>query len=230
MNGEHVASKDRGKMMAKWRATLGWSVAECAKRIEASTRTVSAFESGAQVMPDARWRLLVHEVSAAIAGMRGPELVVVMSTGQTPLDVVSSDNYAGYALSEDGKEGMIASHCISRLNGSHELHRQLFKVRANKHVIDAIQRWEAARQMEPDQAGASMYSWLMRRVLQQELMNPALAPLKAAIADAKAALDKAVKDNKSELVRAQLLRAWDVATANLMGEVARATGSAGLKE
>lgn len=225
---QSVAPESRGKLMLKWRTTLGWNVGEAAKRVGVSTRTISAIESGAQIMQDSRWRLFVHEVLAEITSARYPEMVVVLSKQQTPsdlqipLDVVSSDNYAGYAISDDGKEGLIASYSVNRLTGAPEVHRQRFFVEPNLHVIRAIERWEAARQeATPDRTSFEVQRWLMRRVLKGELHNPELIQLKEAIAVAKAELDQA--SEASDAVRAELIHKLDMAIADLMEAVAKAT-------
>lgn len=217
---ENVAPEDRGILLLKWRTTLGWNVVEAAKRVGVSTRTISAVESSSQVMPHSRWRLFVHEVLAEINRDHFAEMVVVVSEQQTLLDVVSKDNYAGYALSDDGKTGLIASYSINRLSGAPELHRQRFLVKENPDVIRAIERWEADRQeASPDRAMFEMQRWLMRRVLKGELENPELTRLKMAINEAKAELERA--NNTSEEVRTQLMHKLDVAIADLMEAVAK---------
>ncbi|OPB06461.1 helix-turn-helix domain-containing protein [Pseudomonas synxantha] len=219
---EGVAPEDRGRLVLKWRTTAGWSVGETAKRVGVSTRTISAVESGAQVMSDSRWRLFVHEVLAELNHSNQVQVVVVLSEQQLPLDVVSSGNYAGYAISEDGETALIASYSINRVSGAPEVHRQRFSVKSNPHVIRAIEQWEAASQGNAQgNAAFQMQRWLMRRVLQGELSNPKLTDLKAAINDAKGELEKANKE--PEDVRAKLARKLDLAIADLMEAVAQAT-------
>ncbi|RJG08651.1 XRE family transcriptional regulator [Pseudomonas cavernicola] len=218
-----VAPEGRGKLMLKWRTTLGWSVGEVAKRVGVSTRTISSVESGSQIMPDARWRLLVHEVAAEVQRGDSLDCVVVLGERQTPIDVVSSDNYAGYTVSEDGRTALIASHSINR-QGTPELHRQRFSVELNHHVIRAIERWETARQEEipsNQRAAYDMQRWLMRMVLKGELNNPNLTKLKAAINDAKSELEHAT--DEPEDVRLKLMNKMDRAIAELMEEVAKST-------
>lgn len=229
---EEITPQMRGKKMAKWRHVLGWSVGEVARRIGSSTRTVSAVESDAQVMSDARWRLFLHEVRAAVSERDAAEFVVVLAKDQSMLDVVSSDNYAGYGVSDDGATGLIASHSVSRLTGASELHRQLFPVSENHHVIEAALRWNARREDSVrfgdggERTAAAMSEWLTRRVLKRELMNPQIIPLKAAISEAKAQLDRAIKNREPDEVRESLMRQLDRATANLMEIIAKGTDDA----
>jgi DNA-binding XRE family transcriptional regulator len=218
---QSVVPENRGKLVLKWRTTLGWSIGEAAKRVGVSTRTISAIESGAQVMPDSRWRLFVHEVIASIQKKHVPDMVVVLSEQQAPLDVVSIDNYAGYALGDNGETALIASYSVNRQSGAPEVHRQRFPIKPNAHVICAIERWEAVRQEETsDRAAFDMQRWLMRRVLEGELRNPELTSLKAAISEAKAELEQA--NDESAEVRSQLIHKLDVAIADLMEAVAKA--------
>lgn len=223
LNDQSVAPEERGKLLLKWRTTLGWNIGEAAKRIGVSTRTISSIESGAQIMTDSRWRLFVHEMIDEIERGAFPELVVVISNSkmQVPLDVVASSNYAGFAIGEDGKTAMIASYSINRVSGAPEVHRQSFFVESNQHVMRAIERWEGARQVESsDRSAFEMHRWLMRRVLEGELANPKLITLKAAIREAKAKVDQA--DDASEEVREQLMNKLDAAVTDLMEAVAKA--------
>lgn len=219
---EGVLPEDRGKSVLKWRTTLGWNIGEAAKRVGVSTRTISAVESGAQIMPDSRWRLFVHEVIAELGHDDALQMVVVLSEQQLPLDVVSSGNYAGYAISDDGTTALIASYSVNRLSGAPEVHRQRFHVKSNPHVIRAIEQWEAASQgAAQDHAAFQMQRWLMRRILKGELNNPELTQLKVAINDAKVALESA--HSEPDDVKAQLARNMELAVADLMEAVAQAT-------
>ncbi|MCT7310064.1 hypothetical protein N5J06_03850 [Ralstonia sp. CHL-2022] len=174
-----------------------------------------------QAMPDARWRLWVHEVVAEVS--RIPEMVVVLADdGHTPVDVVSDSNYAGCAELAGDPYALIASYAIERGTGKPRLHRQRFLKAANAHVINAAQRWDDERRVEahnPDKVMLEMHRWMTRRVLEGELRNPRLTALKRAIADAKANLDEA-GDAPAE-VRASLIRKLDQAIAALMEETAK---------
>ncbi|MBU9198872.1 helix-turn-helix domain-containing protein [Burkholderia gladioli] len=219
----------RGEFLLKWRKTLGWSVGDVALLLDVSERTVAMWESGQQQMPDARWRLFVHEVLAKIKAVEADQddddrrgLVVIVTTDQQPIDVVSNQNYAGYALSDDGMFGVVASYSINRATGAPAVHRQQFRVEANGHAIRAFERWEAdakARSMNP--AAFAMERWLMRRILAGELAHPHLTKLKEAVAHASAEVDLAV--DAPEEKRAKLMRDLDLAIANLMAAVAQAT-------
>jgi len=219
---QNVAAGDRGKLLLKWRTTLGWSVAEAAKRAGVSARTVSAIESGAQpVMSESTWRLFAHEAVAEIN--RVPQTVVVVaSDGITPLDVVSDHGYIGHALADDGRTAIIASHTINRLTGQPDVYRTRFDVERNRHVLRAVDRWEERLYESTDQRLAlQTQRWLMRRSLKGELRNPQLRLLKDKIAEINAELDKAV--DAPEEVRKQLIRQLDLAIADLMEAVAQAT-------
>ncbi|MCA8031104.1 helix-turn-helix domain-containing protein [Burkholderia cepacia] len=233
LNEGSIAASQRGELLLKWRKTLGWTVGDTAKLLDVSERTIALWEAGHQVMPDVRWRLLVHEVVAKIQRLKenqgtddDRELVVIVSAEQTPLDVVSNENYAGYALSDDGATGLVASYSVNRQTGAPAVHRQRFPVGPNRSAINAFDRWEAnakARTMNP--AAFQMERWVMRRVLAGELANPRLTALKQAVSDASAAVDEA---GASEDERAKLMRKLDLAIADLMEEVAKATRAAGV--
>lgn len=216
-----VAPEQRGKLLLKWRTTVGWSVAEAAKRAGVGPRTISSVESGAQVMSDASWRLFAHEIVAELN--RIPEtIVVVASDGITPIDVVSEDSYVGYARNDDGVTAIIASHTIHRLTGQPDVHRTRFDVRHNAHVVRAAERWEERLYESTDQRLAlQTQRWLMRRSLEGELRHPQLRPLKDKITEINAELDRAGVDAPEE-VRLALIRKLDLAIADLMEAVAQA--------
>jgi DNA-binding XRE family transcriptional regulator len=225
---EGIAPKDRGGHLLRWRTTLGWSVAEVADRLGVSTRTISAFESGSQTMPDPRWRLFVHEMRAEINQGRASDLVVVLAVAdhgafqeQRPIDVVSSENYAGHAISDDGKRGMIASYAIDRISGRASLRRQQFLVEHNQHVLAAIERWEDVRRATAsDRTAYEVHRWLTRRALYGELAIPGLTPLKEEVSR----LSDEVSAEANDDARAKLQRKLDANIAELIEVVAKNTG------
>lgn len=222
-----VAPNDRGKLLLKWRTTLGWSVAEAAKRAGVSTRTLSSVESGTQLMSEPSWRLFAHEAVAEID--RIPETVVVLaSDGITPIDVVSNLGYIGHALADDGRTAIIASHTINRMSGQPDVFRTRFGIEHNAHVLRAADRWAEAQTYgcESERLAFTTHRWLMRRSLEGELRNPRLRPLKDAINAAKAELDQAGVDAPEE-VRSALIRKQDLAIAEFLETVAQAMKRAG---
>lgn len=228
MTIKNVAPDNRGKLLLKWRTTLGWSVTEAAKRAGVSTRTISSVESGTQVMSEASWRLFAHEAVAEIN--RIPQIVVILaSDGITPIDVVSDLGYIGHALADDGRTAIIASHTINRVTGQPDVYRTRFDVEHNAHVLHAVDRWEEAQTYgsEAERLALTTHRWLMRRSLEGELRDPHLRPLKDAVNATKAELDRAGVDAPEE-VRAALIRKQDLAIAELIVAVAQATkGAAG---
>jgi hypothetical protein len=218
---EIIAPDDRGNAMYRWRLQLGWDPAKVAGVLDVSTRTVGLWETGAQTMPDARWRLWQHEVVAEVN--RTPETVVVVADdGRTPVDVVSNANYAGFAEIAGDPHALVASYAIDRVTGKPRLHRQRFLKAPNAHVIAAAQRWDDERRVEahhPDKALLEMYRWTTRRILEGELRNPRITVLKEAINEAKAKLDEA--GDAPDEVHARLMRELDQAIAALMDETAK---------
>ncbi len=214
---ETLPANERGTKVYRWRTTLGWDSETVAKLLDVGPRTIGLWETGVQPMPDARWRLFVHEVIDEIN--RIPQIVTVVAADNvTLLDVVSDANYAGLAIADDGKTALIASYAIDRQTNQPRLHRQLFPVATNLHVIRAAERWESERQVpDQDRAAYEMHRWMTRRVLQGELHNPRLTMLKQAINDAKAELDKA--GDAPEDVRRELIAALDRAVGALIKEV-----------
>lgn len=214
-----VDESERGKLLLKWRTMLGWNAADVANMFGVTTRTISAFESGAQPIQDSRWRLLTHEVLRKLNTLNdNSELIVVMNEHQTPIDVVSSESYSACVISNDGKTGLIASHYIDRLTGKADVHRQLFSVEFNTHVVKAAKRWDE-KNLGYIGSAFAVQNWLNRKVLMNELDNPKLIKLKENITKAQAAAVEASQE--SEEVRSDLLRKVDVAIANLMEEVAK---------
>jgi transcriptional regulator with XRE-family HTH domain len=214
---DHDISDEKGILLHRFRMALGWDAAKVAALLGVSSRTIGLWETSVQPMPDARWRLFIHEV--VNEANRDPELVVITADDQLiAIDVVSNSNYAGYVVSDDGKTALIASYTIDRQTNQPKLHRQRFLVSINRHVIDAADRWERARQIPDEHRTAfEMQSWITRRALKGELSNPRLTGLKEAINKAKFAVDEAA--NASDNVREERIRAFDEAVALLIKEV-----------
>ena len=218
---ELTPNSDRGLLLYRWRMTLGWDAARAAALLGVSSRTIGLWETLAQPLPDARWRLFLHEVIAEVNKV-SKLVVVIANDGLTPIEVVSDSNFAGLVISEDGKTALIASYAIDRQSGQPRLHRQKFVVAENRHVINATALWESERQIPNDHRAAfEMQRWLTRRVLDGELANPKLAKLKETINAAKVAVDEAVDAN--EEIRAERIRALDQAVAALIHEVGTST-------
>jgi hypothetical protein len=223
----HLHQKDeRGPLLHRWRITLGWDAPAVAALLGVSVRTIGLWETAVQPMPDARWRLFIHEIVSEVT--RVQQLVVVFAEDRTTvIDVVSDINYAGMVIHDDGRTALIASHVIDRHTGQPRLHRQIFPTDPNKHVIAAAQRWdlersEGHRDEDPrDRAAAQMYRWLQRRILEGELNRPELIELKKSIADARTAVDLAV--GESEEIRMKLNQALDLAVAALVQELSSGT-------
>ena len=176
----NVDLAERGKKILSWRTTLGWSTTETAKRLSVTTRTLSSDEGGGLV-PDARWRLFIHEITGELSKGRdsGGLVIVTADDGATLLDVVSYDNFAGYAVSDDGKRGLIASYIIDRVSGRYDVRSQVFPVAANRGIFSVIAKWEQQRYAEADDNQLlHMHQWLTRQVLKGQLNDPNLAELK----------------------------------------------------
>lgn len=214
---ELPTGENRGTQIYRWRVALGWSAAQVAILLGVTPRTINLWETHTQPMPDARWRLFVHEISRALN--TNPQCVVIFAKdGATPIDVISEASYVDLAVSDDGETALIASYAIDRLTNRPTLHRQRFYVVANKHVVYATERWESARKATDEHCIVfEMQRWLTRQVLRRELSNPRLTVLKIAISDAKARLDNA--SDSPEHVRLELRTLLDRAVAALMKEI-----------
>ena len=182
-----IALEDRGIALSNWRRTLGWGLAEAANRLGITTRTLSSHESGAQPIPESRWRLFVHEIGEVLRTGKYPGGLVIVNgeDGLSCIDVVSADNYAGIAISDDGKRGVIASYAIDRQTGAPYLHQVQFHVDTNRHLFKAVEAWEEVRRSQSDdEAVYHAQRWIMRMALSGEINHPEMASLKRAMNDA----------------------------------------------
>ena len=216
-----VPLAERGHALLRWRKTLGWGLAETASRLGITTRTLSSHESEAQPVPDARWRLFVHEITEALrSGNSYSSLVVVVAEdGLTCLDVVSAENFAGVVFSDDGKQGIIASYALNRQTGAPYLHRQLFLVAVNKHVVQVSEAWERARRAEADgETVAEVHRWITRLALKGEIDRPEMAVLKAEVGATNDRLQAA--SNESSETQAALFDAHEKAVATFVKALA----------
>lgn len=219
------APEHQGCTLLRWRTTLGWGLAETAKRLGVTPRTLNSYESGAQEIPKGRWSLFLHEVAKVLRPLRPNEIPVGLVTvngedGFTCIDVVSADNYAGLAISDDGKRGLIASYAINRETGTPYLHRQPFLVEVNRHLFKAVEAWDEDRRVQAkDEAVYHMHRWITRMALKGEIDNPDLATLKLEMNEANEKL-KAAKDATAD-DQARLFEAHEAAVAAFVEALAR---------
>ncbi|WP_261997611.1 hypothetical protein [Stenotrophomonas sp. Ste96] len=174
-----VKQEARGDTMRRWRTLLGWSSADTARRLSITTRTLSSDESGGMV-PESRWRLFLLEVAQELR--YGPDsgglVFINASDGFTLIDVVSYNNFAGFAIAADRERAMVASYTVDR-NGEHGLHRQEFLLAANPHAPVILGRWEQQRMAEAgDTEEMHMRRWITRKSLETHLNNPDISDLK----------------------------------------------------
>lgn len=221
-NATGIAPQNRGQALMKWRAALGWDLGETARRLGVTTRTVTSDESGAQVMPDGRWRLFLYEVAEALRADNdvGSLVVVTADDHVSVLDVVSSDNFAGIAFSDDGKIGVIASYAVDRQTGNPYLHRQEFSVKVNSHLVKIVEEWEQERRAQAENDTIYlMHRWITRRALKGEIERPELADLKLAMNEANNKLKAAVSASDEE--RNRLFDEHEAAVAALIEAVVK---------
>ena len=169
-------------------------------------------------MPDARWRLFIHEVNGEV-NFQGKSMVVVFAEDKvTPIDVVSDANFYTLERNDHLRTAVITSYAIDRRTQQPYLHLTNFMQDGNEHVLQAAQKWEATLRV-----GAStgekemlvMHRWLTRRILEAEYANPRLRELKNAIAAASEAMDQ----TKDDTARRELLKDMDKAVFALIREV-----------
>jgi len=209
------------------RTTLGWNEAAVAARVNVSPRTVSLWESGAQAMPDSRWRLFMHEVAAFVKAPADLAVVVGVAPdgapdrqAEYPIDVVSKDSYVACVFSSDGKTGVIASHYADR-TGMAQLYRVKFEVARNQQLLNTVSRWEAepGLPMSANERHAyTLHRWFVRRTLEEELANPKIRELKDALDHATAEVAEA-----DEASLPKKLEVQNAAIQALMREISRSS-------
>lgn len=214
---------DRAKAMFRFRTQFGWDAAYVASLVDVTPRTVGLWETGDQPVPEARWRLFMHEVRLAVADATksGRSMVIVLADdGLTPIDAVSDRNYISF--DRDGDIGFIASFAIDRVTRQPTVHQQRFRCSLNEHVVRAAEAWEAARLATahgPDAAMLTTMRWLTRRTLAAERENPEVRVLKDAVNAATREVDAAI-DGPEDVMRAKLT-AQERAIYALMAAVER---------
>lgn len=187
---------DRPRTLFRLRTTFGWDAAYVARLVGVTSRTIGLWETGDQAIPDARWRLFMHEVRRELADAERSTnsiVVVIADDGVSPVDAVSERNYLSF--SREGDTGHIASYAVDRITKQPTVHQQKFRCSLNPHVVKAAEAWEATRQVAahgPDAALLATMRWMTRRVLAAERENPKLRELKEAINAATREVDAAI--------------------------------------
>ena len=171
--------------------------------------------TGAQNIPDGRWRLFMHEVNAEITSSRST-VVVLAADGLTPIDAVSDANFYALEVNDFDGTAVVSSYAIDRRTQRPYLHTQQFQQKGNEHVLRAAAHWEAGLRTGAstgDKEMLTMHRWLTRRVLEAEQANPRLEELKGAIAATSEAVDLA----PDEATKRERLKALDQAVAEAYG-------------
>ncbi len=216
-----IDPRNRGKFLLTARRQHRWTVKETAEMLEVTTRTIAAYEGDTQLMPDDKWAALVSHLPQESAVQAPRDMVTVIGGNGAPVDVVSSDNFEGLEVDDDRYRAIIASRSVDRQTGEVRLHRQVFLVRGNEHVLRAAKRWQDEQDLARDLSSAEMaHRWLNRRVLHGELQKPKLIELKQAVNAASAEL-RAAGVQASEQDRRRLIAKLDRAISDLMVEAAR---------
>lgn len=213
---------ERAKALYAIRSNLGWSPAAVAAKLDVSPRMVGMWETGAQNIPDGRWRLFMHEVNAEITSSRST-VVVLAADGLTPIDAVSDANFYALEVNDFDGTAVVSSYAIDRRTQRPYLHTQQFQQKGNEHVLRAAAHWEAGLRTGAstgDKEMLTMHRWLTRRVLEAEQANPRLEELKGAIAATSEAVDLA----PDEATKRERLKALDQAVFALIHEVERSKG------
>lgn len=125
------------------RCELRLSTTEAAQFVHVTRRTWELWESGKQIMPQAKQELFNMKLNKIRNGNnRDSELVVIISKdGHHKSVVVSSDNFVMYEeINND--ESVIKYLAVDRQTNELYAHSIKFiKYPHNKHVIEAIQNW-----------------------------------------------------------------------------------------
>jgi hypothetical protein len=218
---------DRPRTLFRLRSNFGWDAAYVARLVGVTSRTIGLWETGEQAIPDARWRLFMHEVRRELADVEHQAndiVVVVADDGVSPIDAVSARNYLSFA--REGDTGHISSYAIDRITKQPTVHQQRFRCSLNPHVVKAAEVWEATRQAVahgPDAAMLATMRWMTRRMLAAERENPKLRELKDAINAATLEVDASI-DGPQDILNAKLA-IQDRAIHALLEEVERSRAS-----
>lgn len=125
----------------KARRVLGMTTTEAGQLVHVTRRTWEMWESGTTVMPLAKRELFAAKLQGEKS--EGSMLfVVIADNGNTPIDVVSSDNFCSLMEKGDGSF-VISSLAIRREDGSPYVHRQTFRAEHNTHVIKAVKKMKS---------------------------------------------------------------------------------------
>jgi transcriptional regulator with XRE-family HTH domain len=134
-------------LMRSTRVSLGLTQEQAGRLVGVTKRAWEHWEAGTRKVPTAAFELFIAKASGAlnfnIEPREGCRLVVIVSDdGNTPIDVVSRDNFFDIELSASNEFGIVSSLMIDRFTGKRSKRSTKFLVSANPGIVRTAKIWE----------------------------------------------------------------------------------------
>lgn len=191
-----IGQPTMGGMLRKIRNSFNFSAEDIAGLVGVTPRMVSAWEADSQRMPLERMQLLIFKLQSQRPD--GETITILGPDGQSFLDVVCENNFAGFKFWGDDT-ATIKSLAVDRLTGNPVIHATRFHIDKNEHVLNCVHRWQrnllltyrSEFEPAPDPVIFTMATWLANRIRDADENNPQQRKLKDFVAQKNLEYDRA---------------------------------------
>ncbi len=139
-----ILAAERGEYLRKWCATIGWTVAQLANRIDATAETVDAWFDGTRQVPGEHWLKVLAQLSSE-AATRHDVIMIVADDGASPLAVLTEVCYVDHVVMRDRHTAIVSWMDADSSTGGRAPSHQLFTAGFNAAAIARLGAWGADR-------------------------------------------------------------------------------------
>ncbi|WP_186130699.1 hypothetical protein [Burkholderia gladioli] len=139
-----ILAAERGEYLRTWCATIGWTVAQLATRIDVTAETVDAWFDGTLQISGEHWLKVLAQLSSEAAS-RHDVIMIVADDGASPLAVLTEVCYVDHVVMRDRHTAIVSWMDADPSTGGRAPSHQLFTAGFNAAAIARLGAWGADR-------------------------------------------------------------------------------------
>lgn len=139
-----ILAAERGEYLRKWCATIGWTVAHLANRIDATAETIDAWFDGTRQVSGEHWLKVLAQLSSE-AATRHDVIMIVADDSASPLAVLTEVCYVDHIVMRDRHTAIVSWMDADPSTGGRAPSHQLFTAGFNAAAVARLGAWGADR-------------------------------------------------------------------------------------
>ncbi|WP_186111438.1 hypothetical protein [Burkholderia gladioli] len=166
-----ILAAERGEYLRRWCATIGWTVAQLASRIDATAETADAWFDGTRQISGEHWLKVLAHLSSEAAN-RHDVIMIVADDGASPLAVLTEVCYVDHVVMRDRHTAIVSWTDADPSTATKAPSHQLFTLGVNAAAIARLESWGADRSKKgspEERSDWEMARHLARRTLEGQL-------------------------------------------------------------